>query len=183
MLKGAQQAAAEINENGGLLDQEVEIVAIDDAGDPATGVSAANEAIKDGLDGVVGPYNSGVGIETLPLYIEDGLVPVRLTSDHSTDGLGFTLQPMTYQIAPVASKAMTDWLGRRPSRSPTTRPRPTPRPKPSPSQRASKSGRRCRRLRASQARCQGILVRRRRKLAATDADVDLPGRPTSPRAA
>ena len=107
MLKGAQQAASEINENEGLLDQEVEIVPIDDAGDPDTGVTAANAAIKAGLDGVVGPYNSGVGIETLPLYIKDGLVPIRLTSDDTTNGLGFTLQPMTYQIAPVASEAMT----------------------------------------------------------------------------
>jgi len=110
MLKGAQQAATEINENGGLLDQDVEIVPIDDAGDPATGVTAVNKAIKAGLDGVVGPYNSGVGIETLPLYIKDGLVPIRLTSDDTTNGLGFTLQPMTYQIAPVASEAMTMWL-------------------------------------------------------------------------
>ena len=111
MLKGAQMAANEINESGGLLGREVEIVAIDDAGDPDTGVEAANEAIADGLDGVVGPYNSGVGIETLPLYIKAGLTPIRLTSDDSTNGLGFTLQPMTYQIAPVATKAMTDWLG------------------------------------------------------------------------
>jgi len=73
-------------------------------------VTAANAAIKAGLDGVVGPYNSGVGIETLPLYIKDGLVPIRLTSDDATNGLGFTLQPMTYQIAPVASEAMTKWL-------------------------------------------------------------------------
>ena len=110
MLKGAQQAAAEINGDGGLLDREIEIVPIDDAGDPATGVTAANKAIKAGLDGVVGPYNSGVGLETLPLYIKDGLVPIRLTSDDATNGLGFTLQPMTYQIAPVASEAMTKWL-------------------------------------------------------------------------
>ncbi len=111
MLKGAQMAAGEINESGGLLGREVEIVAIDDAGDPDTGVEAANEAISEGLDGVVGPYNSGVGIETLPLYIKAGLTPIRLTSDDSTNGLGFTLQPMTYQIAPVATEAMTDWLG------------------------------------------------------------------------
>ena len=110
MLKGAEMAASEINESGGLLGREVEIVAIDDAGDPNTGVEAANEAISEGLDGVVGPYNSGVGIETLPLYIKAGLTPIRLTSDDSTNGLGFTLQPMTYQIAPVATKAMTDWL-------------------------------------------------------------------------
>jgi branched-chain amino acid transport system substrate-binding protein len=110
MLEGAQLAAAQLNSEGGLLGRDVEIVAIDDKADPDAGVSAANSAIKSGLDGVVGPYNSGVGIETLPIYIKDGLVPIRLTSDNATDSMGYTLQPMTDQIAPVASKAMTDWL-------------------------------------------------------------------------
>jgi branched-chain amino acid transport system substrate-binding protein len=110
MLKGAQLAAAQLNADDGILGKQVEIVPIDDAADPATGVKAAEAAIADGLDGIVGPYNSGVGIETLPLYIDAGLVPIRLTSDTATNGLGFTLQPMTYQIAPVASQALTDWL-------------------------------------------------------------------------
>ena len=111
MLKGAELASSELNEADGILGKQVEIVPIDDAGDPATGVKAAKAAIAAGLDGVVGPYNSGVGIETLPLYIKAGLTPVRLTSDDSTNGLGFTLQPMSYQIAPVASQALTEWQG------------------------------------------------------------------------
>ena len=111
MLEGAQLAAAQLNDDGGIRGKQVEIVPIDDAADPETGVKAAKAAIADGLDGIVGPYNSGVGIETLPLYIKAGLVPIRLTSDSSTNGLGFTLQPMTYQIAPVASQALDEWLG------------------------------------------------------------------------
>jgi branched-chain amino acid transport system substrate-binding protein len=111
MLKGAELAADQLNEADGILGRHVDIVAIDDAADEATGVSAAKEAIDEGLDGIVGPYNSGVGIKTLPLYIDAGLTPIRLTSDDSTNGLGFTLQPMTYQIAPVAAGALTDWLG------------------------------------------------------------------------
>jgi branched-chain amino acid transport system substrate-binding protein len=110
MLRGAQLAAARLNESGGIRGEEVEVIPIDDAADPETGVKAAKAAIGEGLDGVVGPYNSGVGVETLPLYIEDGLVPIRLTSDTETNGMGYTLQPMTYQIAPVASEALTDWL-------------------------------------------------------------------------
>ncbi len=109
MLKGAELAASQLNEKSGISGKQVEVVPIDDAADPATGVKAAKSAIAAGLDGIVGPYNSGVGIETLPLYEKAGLVPIRLTSDNSTNGLGFTLQPMTYQIAPVASKALTDW--------------------------------------------------------------------------
>jgi branched-chain amino acid transport system substrate-binding protein len=110
MLKGAELAATQLNEADGILGKQVEVVPIDDAADPATGVKAAKAAIATGLDGIVGPYNSGVGIETLPLYIKAGLVPVRLTSDNSTNSLGFTLQPTTYQIAPVASEALTGWL-------------------------------------------------------------------------
>jgi branched-chain amino acid transport system substrate-binding protein len=110
MLKGAELAAEQLNAGDGILGRQVEVVPIDDAADPATGVKAAKAAISAGLDGIVGPYNSGVGIETLPLYIKAGLVPVRLTSDVSTNGLGFTLQPMSYQIAPVASQALTGWL-------------------------------------------------------------------------
>jgi branched-chain amino acid transport system substrate-binding protein len=110
MLEGAELAANQLNDGDGILGRQVEIVPIDDAGDAETGVEAAEEAIEDGLDGIVGPYNSGVGIETLPLYVDAGLVPIRLTSDTATNGLGFTLQPMTYQIAPVASEALTEWL-------------------------------------------------------------------------
>jgi branched-chain amino acid transport system substrate-binding protein len=111
MLRGAKLAAQRLNARGGIAGKKVEIVAIDDAADPATGVEAANRALARGLDGVVGPYNSGVGAQTLPLYLGAGLVPIRLTSADATAGLGFTLQPMTSQIAPVAAKALTEWLG------------------------------------------------------------------------
>jgi branched-chain amino acid transport system substrate-binding protein len=102
-----------LNSRDGIEGRHVEVIPIDDAADPETGVKAAHAAIAEGLDGVVGPYNSGVGVETLPIYLEAGLVPIRLTSDTATNGLGYTLQPMTYQIAPVAAEALTDWLGAR----------------------------------------------------------------------
>lgn len=106
MLQGAQLAADQINAAGGVLDRDIELIEIDDAADPDTGVAAAQEAIDAGLDAVVGPYNSGVGIKTLPLYLDAGVVPVRLTSDNATDGQGVTLQPMSSQIAPVTAKAL-----------------------------------------------------------------------------
>ena len=113
MLNGAKLAADQINADGGLSGKDIEIVPIDDGGDPTVGVPAAKKAIAAGLDGVVGPYNSGVGIETLPLYKEAGLVPIRLTSDTDTEGFGFTLQPMSSQIAPVTSDALASWIGAR----------------------------------------------------------------------
>ena len=111
MLNGAELAADQLNEDGGLLGKDVEIVPIDDGGDAKIGVPAVEDAIEEGLDGVVGPYNSGVGVETLPLYEEAGLVPIRLTSDTDTEGFGFTLQPMGSQIAPVTAEALTEYVG------------------------------------------------------------------------
>ena len=111
MLDGARMAAARLNAKGGILGKQVEIVPIDDQGDPAVGDAAAKAAIASGLDGVVGPYNSGAGLKTLPRYLEAGLVPIRLTSSDETAGMGFTLQPMTSQIAPVATDAVSKWLG------------------------------------------------------------------------
>jgi branched-chain amino acid transport system substrate-binding protein len=110
MLEGAELAASQLNAKGGILGKQVEIIPINDAGDATTGVAAAQKAIANGLDGVVGPYNSSVGVKTLPLYLKAGLVPIRLTSDNATDSMGFTLQPMTSQIAPAASSALTTWL-------------------------------------------------------------------------
>jgi ABC-type branched-subunit amino acid transport system substrate-binding protein len=109
MLEGAQLAAREINAAGGVLGRQVQILPIDDAADPTVGVAAAQAAIHAGLDGVVGPYNSGVGLQTLPLFIKDKLVPIRLTSSTSTEGYGVTLQPMNDQISPVAVQALTTW--------------------------------------------------------------------------
>ena len=111
MLNGAELAADQVNADGGLLGKDIEIVPIDDGGDAEIGVPAAQDAIEGGLDGVIGPYNSGVGVETLPLYQDAGLVPIRLTSDNDTEGFGFTLQPMASQIAPVTAEALTDFIG------------------------------------------------------------------------
>jgi ABC-type branched-subunit amino acid transport system substrate-binding protein len=111
MLKGAQLAANEVNAAGGVLGRNLEIVPINDAADPTTAVKAAKAAISSKLDGVVGPYNSSVGVKTLPLYDAAGLVPIRLTSASATEGMGVTLQPMESQIAPVATNAISGWLG------------------------------------------------------------------------
>ena len=113
MLNGALLAAKQLNAKGGIAGKQIVIVPIDDQANPAVGVAAAKKAIASGLQAVVGPYNSGAGLETLPLYLAAGIVPLRLTSSDQTAGLGFTLQPMTSQIAPVAVHAITTWLGAR----------------------------------------------------------------------
>jgi branched-chain amino acid transport system substrate-binding protein len=110
MLNGAILAAERINAQGGVSKKEVVIVPIDDAATSEVGVEAAHAALKSKLKGVIGPYNSGVGIHTLPIYLKAGLLPIRLTSNNATDGMGYTLQPMSDEISPVAAEALTTWL-------------------------------------------------------------------------
>ncbi len=109
MLDGAILAAENLNAHGGLLGRPVQIVPIDDQADPTVGVKVVTAALRAGLDGVVGPYNSGVGAKVLPLYTKAKIVPIRLTSATTTEGYGVTLQPMESQIAPVAVTALTTW--------------------------------------------------------------------------
>jgi branched-chain amino acid transport system substrate-binding protein len=111
MLNGARLAADEINSRGGLQGKDVEIVPIDDGGDPAIGVPAARKAIDEGLSGVVAAWNTGVGVETLPLYENAGLVPIRLAAGNELAGLGFTVSPMSSQVAPVTADALSKWIG------------------------------------------------------------------------
>ncbi len=110
MLEGAQLAAAQANAAGGVLGKDIEIVPIDDQANPDKGVAAVNAAIESHLDGIVGPYNSSVGVKTLPIYLQHALIPIRLTSAASTSGYGYTVQPMESQIAPVATKALSGWM-------------------------------------------------------------------------
>lgn len=62
-LRGIQLAIDQINEAGGVLDQQVELVAADDATNPQVGVDAAQRIVNvDGVVGIVGALSSGVTI-------------------------------------------------------------------------------------------------------------------------
>jgi branched-chain amino acid transport system substrate-binding protein len=110
MLRGARLAVEEANADGGVLDRRIELMALDDQADPELGVEVAEKAVDAGVFAVVGPYNSSVGVENLPIYLDNGVIPIHLTSDSATNGLGFTVQPKDYQIAPIEAEAISSWL-------------------------------------------------------------------------
>lgn len=101
MLRGAQLAAIQVNEQGGVLGRPVRIVGIDDQGDPALARQAVRDAVAAGAVAVVGPYNSSVGVKNLALFENERIVPLRMTSDNATEGYGATVQPMNSQISPT----------------------------------------------------------------------------------
>jgi ABC-type branched-subunit amino acid transport system substrate-binding protein len=62
-LRGVQLAIDQVNEAGGLLDQQVDLVAADDATNPQVGVDAAQRLVNvDGVVGIIGALSSGVTI-------------------------------------------------------------------------------------------------------------------------
>ena len=71
---GAKLAAAEINEAGGVLGKDLEIVAYDSKGDPAEGVQAYNRLVdQDEIDALIGGTFSGVTLAVKELAVSDGL--------------------------------------------------------------------------------------------------------------
>lgn len=111
MWRAAQLEEAKLNDSGGVLGKSIQLVQIDDRADPTTAVAVARRALAKGISAVVGPYNSAVGILDLPVYTQAGLPVVRLTSNHTTSGMGITLQPMDYQVAPFMASAIEKTSG------------------------------------------------------------------------
>lgn len=107
MRNAAQLAVEEANRAGGVDGRRIVLSAADDRADPAVGRQVAGRAVADGAFAVIGPYNSSVGIENLRTYVTGGVIPIHLTSNAATDGLGYTVQPKDYQVAPVEAAAIT----------------------------------------------------------------------------
>ena len=106
MWRGANLLASKINASGGVLGRRVRLVQVDDKADPQTAAATARRAIARHVVAVIGPYNSAVGLINLPVYLHAGVIVVRLTSNHMTNGMGITLQPMDYQVAPFEAAAV-----------------------------------------------------------------------------
>lgn len=100
-LRGAQLAAIQINAAGGVLGKRIKIAPINDKANPDLASAAVSKAVKAAAEFVVGPYNSSVGVINLPLYVDKGIFPMRMTSSNDTEGYGATTQPMNSQISPA----------------------------------------------------------------------------------
>jgi branched-chain amino acid transport system substrate-binding protein len=104
-LRGVRLAVKHLNAGGGLWNgRQVKIVAADDMGDAANAKPVARKVIAHGIGFVIGPYNSSVGIENLPLYRKSHVLPLWMTSRDETAGSGGTVQPMNTQISPIEER-------------------------------------------------------------------------------
>lgn len=72
-------AVEQINRDGGLGGRRVELIARDDAQNPATAVAAARELAESGVDAVIGPFMSSMAAVVAPILDEAGIVLVSPT--------------------------------------------------------------------------------------------------------
>lgn len=107
MLRGTKLAISEINKKGGVLGLKIKLITGNDKATPSVAVPAASRLIKQHPFAVIGPYNSDVGLATLPMYIAGKVFPVQLTSTDETSKMGITVQPKTSQISPVEVQYIT----------------------------------------------------------------------------
>jgi len=77
---GVEQAIEDINANGGILGKKLKIAIGDDAADPKQGVSVANRFVSDGINLVVGHFNSGVTMPATDIYAENNILDITPAS-------------------------------------------------------------------------------------------------------
>ena len=83
-------AVEEINASGGVLGRPLELVVLDDAGDPAQAVAVAHKLCEDpGIVAVIGHTFSGTTIPTMPVYSECRLAQLELGSNPRITVKGF----------------------------------------------------------------------------------------------
>ena len=112
-LRGVRLAVRQLNAHGLWDGRKVAVFAANDKADAANAKAVARQVIAKGIRFVIGPYNSSVGIENLPLYRRAKVLPLWMTSRDETAGVGATVQPMNTQIAPIEQRYVKRLRARR----------------------------------------------------------------------
>ncbi|HLU60368.1 MAG TPA: ABC transporter substrate-binding protein [Pseudonocardia sp.] len=76
VLEAIEVMADLVNSEGGCAGRQVEVVSRDDQSTPAAGVSAANDLIAEGVDVVMGGWNSPVTLAIQPVLVRAGILNI-----------------------------------------------------------------------------------------------------------
>jgi branched-chain amino acid transport system substrate-binding protein len=82
ILQGAQLAADEVNANGGILGNRIEIVSVDDEANATTAQAVASQLLQNNIVAVVGHKDSGVSIPASEVYNRAGILQITPTSSN-----------------------------------------------------------------------------------------------------
>ena len=80
LKNGVEQAVTDLNAAGGINGQQIELFVGDDAADPRQGVSVANNFLGEGVNFVVGHFNSGVTMPASEVYVDNGILMITPAS-------------------------------------------------------------------------------------------------------
>ncbi len=92
LLNGVNLAVQELNKDGFVVDGKrvkLEVVAVDDKADAATGKQVAQQLVDAGVVAVIGHLNSGVSIETAPIYAGKNIPQIAISTNPKFTQLGF----------------------------------------------------------------------------------------------
>lgn len=98
LLNGVNLAVAELNKGGYTVDGKrvtLEVVSVDDKADAATGKTVAQQLVDAGVVAVIGHLNSGVSIETAPIYAAKDIPQIAISTNPKFTQLGF---PTTFRM-------------------------------------------------------------------------------------
>lgn len=91
LVNGVQLAVDELNKAGFSVDGKtilLEVMAVDDKGNPEEGKKVAQQLVDAGVVAVIGHFNSGVSIPAAPIYAEKGIAQLSLSSNPKFNQLG-----------------------------------------------------------------------------------------------
>jgi len=98
MLNGVKLAVDELNRSGFRIKGKtvtLEVVAVDDRADAATGKQVAQQLVDAGVVAVIGHLNSGVSIETVPIYASRSIPQLAISTNPRYTQLGL---PTTFRL-------------------------------------------------------------------------------------
>ena len=91
LLNGVQLAVNELNKANFSIEGKrvtLEVMSVDDKADAATGKAVAQHLVDAGVVAVVGHLNSGVSIETAPIYAAAGIAQIAISTNPKFTQLG-----------------------------------------------------------------------------------------------
>ena len=91
VLNGVQLAVNELNKANFSIEGKrvtLEVMSVDDKADAATGKAVAQQLVDAGVVAVVGHLNSGVSIETAPIYAAAGIAQIAISTNPKFTQLG-----------------------------------------------------------------------------------------------
>ncbi len=116
VLAAIEAEADRLNEDGGIDGRDVEVISRDDQSEPATGVSAATDLVSEGVDVVMGGWNSPVTLAMQPILVRSDILNITSIPQNASilggaDDAAVRMNAGNAVGGYVAAKFLTEELG------------------------------------------------------------------------